>query len=572
MATAFEQALKLASSGDLAGAETLLRTENQTHPHQENVLSLLGQLLLRQQKTAEAVEVFTTMVEHHSQSPAGYAELASAKLSAGDRAGAEQAYRKAVELNPEYSEAWHHLGNLLMQKGDRENGVICFRNSQNTDPFAAQFVKVRELMGNKQYADAERICREVLQRHPNHSQALHTLAKLAKQLGAFEEAIDILNRGLRYAPYHISLWQALSENFTELGHYEQAIEAANRLVVLEPQNDAYWSLLGDNLRQIGRTEQYLQAFEKAQQLAPENNNHQLQIGHAHKTLGNREACEKAYLGCLERTQFKGTAYWSLADLKSFRFSDDNIQDMQAFMDNPQTPTDQATQAGFALAKAFEDRKDYEQAFKHYSQANDMRPDVNFDPLTYVKSSQTVAEAFDQKLLATQATPRPEGPTPIFIVGLPRSGSTLVEQILASHSAIEGTQELLNLPRLVRTINIRGGRQKTPYPQAMNLFNEQQLRDLGQTYLDQTKVYRTDKPYFIDKSPPNFHNVGLIHKILPNAIIIDTRRHPLSTGFSNFKQHFANGHDFSYNLENIGSYFNGYLELMDHWTKSCPAKY
>ena len=176
------------------------------------------------------------------------------------------------------------------------------------------------------------------------------------------------------------------------------------------------------------------------------------------------------------------------------------------------------------------------------------------------------------MLGKQASPKPTGPTPIFIVGMPRAGSTLIEQILASHSRIEGTMELMTLPNLERTIRIAGGRKfNENYPRSLRKFNQDELGAFGQAYLDETAIYRTSKPFFIDKLPPNFERVGLVHKILPQAIIIDARRHPLDCGFSAYKQHFAGGHEYSYQLEHIGHYFNNYLQLMDHWDSVLPGK-
>ncbi|MFT4926492.1 MAG: tetratricopeptide (TPR) repeat protein [Phenylobacterium sp.] len=572
MPTIIEQAQQLLSQGKAAQAEQLLTPQtNLEHPEHQEILSLLGHSLMQQQKFSAAIQVFDQSLTTYPPTASGYAELASALLSAGRKEAAERAYQHALELDPNYSDVWHLLGNLLMHRGEQEKAKGCFANAQKTDPFGHHFVTVQQHLDKGQFADAEQLCRGILEQHPNHSQALFILAKLAAQLGAFEEAISILNQGLRYSPFHISLYTALAQNFTELGYYEKAIDASNRLVTLDANNPQHWITLAGNLNHIGKNEQSLQAYNEAQKLAPELANIQLQKGHMLKILGQREACESAYLQCLKMEKINGAAYWALADLKSYPFSDSDISNMQSLLKNDKSPVGQASQAGFALGKAFEDRQDYQQAFDYYHQANALRPDAHFNGQEYDDKCQIVANAFNSTLLANHANPKPQGPTPIFIVGLPRSGSTLIEQILASHSAIEGTQELFNLPRLIRNINIEGGKQHKPYPAAMELFSPDNLRAYGQAYLEQTKVYRTDKPYFIDKAPPNFHNVGLIHMLMPDAIIIDARRHPLSTGFSNFKQHFAKGHEFSYDLANIGHYFNSYLKLMDHWDTVLPGK-
>jgi tetratricopeptide (TPR) repeat protein len=568
--TNFQQALKYMASNELASAEAILQQLDSEQANQEDVLGVLGHCLMKQKRVDEAVVVFKRMLAHHP-SATGWGQLASALLSQDKIPEATNAYQKAVKLDPNYSEAWHLLGNLLMRGGQKNEALRCFSQAQQCDPFKPQFIQVQHYMQQGEFADAEQVCRNVLKAHPNHAQALFTLAKLASQVSAFEEAIDIIRFALRYSPFHISLWNELAKNLTELGFYEKAIEANQRLIQLEPSNVSHWLALAGNLTHLGQNKKSLQAYHKAQLLAPQMANIHLQIGHMHKVLGHRQECETAYRQCIKMDKINGAAYWALADLKSYAFSQTDINQMRALVTDSNTPKQQASQAAFALAKALEDQQDYQHAFEYYELGNTLRPDINFDVDMYHQKCQQIAQVFTPELLNKQAHPKHDGPTPIFIVGLPRSGSTLIEQILSSHSAIEGTMELFNLPRLVRNLNIAGGRQNLPYPEAMKIFSPQQLHNFGQMYLQQTKVYRTGKPFFIDKAPPNFHNIGLIQMLLPDAIIIDARRHPLSSGFSNFKQHYANGHDFSYNLEHIGHYFNSYLELMDHWDHVLPGK-
>ena len=227
---------------------------------------------------------------------------------------------------------------------------------------------------------------------------------------------------------------------------------------------------------------------------------------------------------------------------------------------------------FGLAKAYEGDKDFNESFAWYKKANDLRPNLNFNQKDHKSFCEGIIEGFDSDTLQNQAIKQDGKPIPIFIIGMPRSGSTLIEQILSSHSKIEGTMELMTLPNLERKMIISGGQNfDKKYPESFKYFNKEQLSDFGQEYLNQTSIYRTDKPYFIDKLPPNFERVGVIHKILPNAIIIDARRHPLACGFSIYKQHFAGGYEFSYDLENIGHYYNSYLSVMDHFNKVLPYR-
>jgi tetratricopeptide (TPR) repeat protein len=295
-------------------------------------------------------------------------------------------------------------------------------------------------------------------------------------------------------------------------------------------------------------------------------------GHALKILGQREESEAAYRACIRNTPDNGAGWWGLADLKTYQFSIDDKRTMETLCGNENVSKEQCCQAAFALAKGFDNNGDHEQAFHWYQKGNELRPDISFSPAKNRAFCDTSIEEFDPGMLTSRANSQPTGPTPIFIVGMPRAGSTLIEQILASHSLIEGTMELMTLPNLERTIRIAGGRKfNKGYPQSLGDFSPGELAAFGQAYLDETAIYRSSKPFFIDKLPPNFERVGLIHKILPQAIIIDARRHPLDCGLSAYTQHFAGGHEYSYDLEHIGHYFNGYLRFMDHWDKVLPGK-
>jgi tetratricopeptide (TPR) repeat protein len=566
-----EQASALLSSGKHQAAEVLLREFLVHKPEHENGLALFGHSLLRQKKIEQAIVVFQDQIKFHPQSAQAQVELASAFVLAGHINRAEKAYQSALELNPKFSEAWFLLGNLLMQKADVLHAKDCYVKSERTDPFRQVFVDVEHALQNKQYRQAEQLCRQVLQRHPNHPRALHTMATLAEQVNAYEEAVKILNRGLEYAPYHINLWQKLVKNLAHLGLLEQSVAAARKLLSLDPQQWRYHMTLAAELANIGKFDESLQLYDKALTFVPNNADVHLLRGHVLKTLGKRDECERAYRKSLELEEINGTAYWALADLKSYQFEEDDLTRMSAMLIDPNVAADQASQAGFALAKSLEDKGHFDQAFEYYIKANKLRPQVHFQPQEYQQSCDDIKQNFSVSALSKQAELKKGQATPIFIVGLTRSGSTLLEQILASHSSIEGTMELFSLPRTVRRAGQLSKQKGNIYPDRIDKFTSQELAALGQSYLDETAVFRTNKAYFIDKMPPNFHNVGLIHMILPNAIVIDARRHPLSTGLSNFKQHFAGGYDFSYNLENIGHYYNTYLSMMDHWDRVLPGK-
>jgi len=571
MSTDFEEASILLSQGQAEKSELKLRTILISKPKNEECLALLGHSLMIQGKADEAIVVFRKIIKHHPKSANAFVELASAMLTKGNKEDAEKYFQRAVELNPNYSEAWHFLGNLLMQRGARKMAKHCFVQSEKTDYFRKHFAEIQRALEQKEYHHAEKICRGILNQHKNHPRVLHTLALLAQQSEKYEEAVKILQHGLTYSPFHISLWQALVINYSFLGLFEKAIEAAEQLVQIEPDDVRYMLLLAGELANVGNNEASLNVYDKAVELAPNAANVYLQRGHVLKSLGKREQCEFSYRKSFELEYINGAAFWALADLKSYHFNESDKNHMLALIEDKDVPPAQATQAGFALAKSYEDDKDYATAFKYYLDANKRKPHVHFSPAEYQTTCNKMQASYSADTLKTQASKYQSEVTPIFIVGLTRSGSTLIEQILASHSKIEGTMELYSLPRVVRLSGIQCAKKGVNYPEGINKFSPQELTGLGQSYINETAIFRTNKAYFTDKMPPNFHNIGLIHMILPNAIIIDARRHPLSVGLSNFKQHFSRGYDFSYDLNHIGHYYNTYLKLMDYWDTVLPNK-
>ncbi len=567
----YQHAIQAISSGNAAQAEQVLTQLIALVPRHPDAHALLGHSLQRQGKLQSAISAFTAQLNLFTPSAQSYTELAGALVAAGEHVKAEASYRQAVTLEPRFAEGWLHLGNLLMQQNRPEDARECFIQAERHDPWRDVFVQVSQAMQQKAWHQAEKLCREVLQAHGHHSQALYILARLAEQTGEYEQAVSILQHGLSYAPWHASLLELLVKNLVHCGQQQAAVDTARTLLRCRPDHWQYHKMLAIELANAGQFEDALESYNAALALRPDDANLHLLQGHVLKTLGQRKACEQAYRRSLTLQPVNGTAWWALADLKSYRFDNDDVSALKSLAEDHSIALAQRSQAAFTLAKALEDRGDYEQAFHRYEHANTLRPDVQFNAGFYEKSCDIIRRGYTAEVLSRQAKPDASQPVPIFIVGLTRSGSTLLEQILASHPGVEGTMELYSLPRTVRRAERLARQKGTDYPAIMANLSEHELRALGQSYLDETAIYRTGKRYFIDKMPPNFHNVGFIHMILPQAVIIDARRHPLAAGFSNYKQHYARGYDFSYSLKNIGVYYNAYLKLMDYWDEVLPGK-
>lgn len=566
-----QNAQNLILQGQNPRAEKLLRDYLVENPNDENAICFLGHSLMRQQKTEDAKQAFKKATKLNPNSAPAFANLGFALEKLGYKKEAIEAYRKTVFLNERMSEIWHFLATLLMDEGDKQEAIKCFRKSRATDPYQPQIKEIFEAMSRENFDVVENICRKVLQHHKSHPQALTALTQLAIQVYRFEDAAKMLEQGLEYDPYNLDFWNKLSFVLSKLGRAKDRLVVADRVTQLMPKEMKAWFIMGQAQFGACHYDKALEAYDTLLKIDPENIDAELQRGHMLKILGRRQECEQSYRNSIKMTNTNGAAYWGLADLKDFDFKGEDIRDMEAIVADKAALIGHVALAGFALAKAYEDRGEYDISFKNYEMANGIRPDVDFNLEEFKSLCENIKTGFSCENLNVRAEIASNGPKPIFIVGLPRSGSTLLEQILSSHSQVEGTMELKSLLQVKNEITIKDQDSTEKSPDNISNLTPDELAGYGKSYMDKTEIYRTDKPYFIDKLPTNFRLAGLIHKILPDAIIIDARRHPLDSGFSSFKQHFGSGYDFSYNLEHIGHYYNCYLDLMDYWDEMLPNK-
>lgn len=571
----YKQMADLIQAQAFGQAEAQLAQHLNNEPEDEVARSIYGSALMRQDKLHDALQAFEKNVALHPSSWAAHADLGFAALNAGDSALALKSFEASTAINPAFYIGWINLERLYFEKGDYAAAVTASDGAEKHDPLDAPYNEIRNLMQADQRAQAEKIARQMLQHQPGHPRASFFLAHLASTVGAHEARRDILRASLEHHPGNIMLRRALVEALEAIGLYEDALKEANLLVAIKPDFTAYW-LLSRICGHVADYEGALSAAEKAADFLEDGSSEQGKLdllrGHALKILGRRAECEEAYRACIVNTPDNGAGWWGLADLKNYRFADDDKATMEALANRTDVPAEQRCQAAFGLAKAFENDGDLSLAIDWYKKANALRTDAAYDPAQHEELYARLKASFNVNSLARQASPMPQGPTPIFVIGMPRAGSTLIEQMLASHSRIDGTMELQTLAHLERRIRIEGGRRfGKHFPESVEHFSEEDLAQFGQAYLDETAVFRGDGDFFIDKMPPNFERIGLIHKILPQAIIIDARRYPVDCGYSAFKQHFAGGHDYSYSLEHIGHYYNSYLSLMDHWDDVLPGK-
>lgn len=571
----YQSAVDLIQNGKSEKAIGILNSFLKSTPDDETALSLLSSAYLRVGQKRKAIDISESACISHPDSYAAHADLGFLSMKLEQNEKAISSFQRAVKINQRFYPAWVFLGKLYFESEQYSNAVNAEAEAEKHDPLENEFRQIQKFMQQANIFKAEQIARAMLQKQPGHPRASLMLAYIAGTVEAHEESADILEHCLSVHPANLTVRRSLINAYEDIGDDAMALKEAKILLKTE-ENYVGHSIISKIYGRLGDHERALFHAEVAAKFVIDNKEElgklDLLRGHALKILGSREESEEAYRSCIKNRPKNGSGWWGLADFKTYNFSDNDIKAMQTLAEDETGASEQRCQAAFALAKAFENNIDMDNAIKWYIKANELRTDVTYDRYANEKYISSQINTFNQNMLKIKADPVPVGSKPIFILGMPRAGSTLIEQILSSHSQIEGTMELPTLPKLERKIRIQCGRLfKSKYPAGLDKFNSHQLSEFGQDYIENSAIYRTNKAYFIDKFPPNFIRVGLIHKLLPQAIIIDARRHPLDCGYSIFKQHFAMGHNFSYDLKNIGNYYNDYLSIMDHWDKVLPGK-
>jgi tetratricopeptide (TPR) repeat protein len=558
-------------SGRSASAERQLRAIQSAAPGDLNSLRLLGVALLDQEKLAAAIETLEGVVRTAPQFWAARTDLARAYRSAQRFEQAREHINLVVGAEPRLEAAWLAYGDVLVDLGQYADAKIAYERARRADVHCTRIEQARAALVAADRKGAETVFRDILKGDASHVGALCGLAACSLAASRGRDALRLLHHARKQSAHLPLIWRGLCQTFMDLGQLTQAEDAALYLLKVEAENSKNWVALGNVYTRLMRQPDALAAFEQAARMEPKEVRLRLSIGHLHKTLGRRCESEQAYKACLELNPAFAEAYSSLADLKNYVFSDAEIAAMQALVRGDAGDDIDQAQLHFALGRAYEQTKNFARSFEHYDYGNQRRrKTVPYDIAGFENKTQRVQEFFDASYLNAHAAGGCRSRAPIFIVGLPRSGSTLIEQILASHSSVEGTFELPNILTIVREFD-HANPQHDAYPEELRKVSPAHFAALGQRYLDETAALRSGRPHFIDKMPNNFSHIGLIHAMLPQATIIDARRHPMDACFSTFKQYFAEGQSFSYSLEDLGRYYRCYLRLMEHWDRVLPGK-
>ena len=469
--------------------------------------------------------------------------------------------------------AWRLLGDIATMANDAETADAAYNRHVADSARDPALLEAALALVDGRLAVAEHGLRDYLKRHPTDVMAIRMLAEVGARLGRYPDAETLLMRALELAPGFAAARHNLAIVRMRINKAEAVVQDMDVLLVKDANNPNYRALRCAALVRLGEYETAIASYHSLLADYPNRPKVWMSLGHVLKTVGRSPDSIECYRKSIALKPELGEAWWSLANLKTLRFSSDDVDVMRRALERPDLAPEDELHLHFALGKALEDAGKYAASFDHYNRGNQMGEGrVDYDDEDTARLVEESSRVYTPTLFASRSGQGGQSPDPIFIVGMPRAGSTLIEQILASHSRVEGTMELPDMPAMARRL---GGRiradEPTRYPELVASLSPDQLRELGEEYLSRTRIQRkTDRPFFIDKMPNNFAHVGLIRLILPNAKIIDARRHPLACCFSGFKQHFAQGQNFSYGLRRIGGYYRDYVRLMAHFDRVCPG--
>ncbi|MEM7000244.1 MAG: sulfotransferase [Pseudomonadota bacterium] len=573
---AFEQAAALIQSESFASADQLLDTALLAYSNDPNLLRLQGISLARQKRFAEAEEKFTHVIRLVPKHFIAYEERANVQLSQRNLEGALQSLHLAIKHAPDPVPLQQRLGELLSIMGRNNEAEQIFEASLDANPQRRALANAMEHASNGALQQAEQIYRELLRKEPDNVDALRLYGVLNVRRERYDEATALFRRAVDIKPDFWKAWINLGTALSEQQKFDAAEEAYREALALQPGSVHTLERLGANAMKASQLDVCIDWLEQSLEINDEHFPSLLCLGHALKTLGRQEEAIDAYRRCIDAKPDFGEAYWSLANLKTFRFEPEELDLMQEQLAGVTDAADEeAADAeiafNFALGKASEDRHDYNSAFDFYFAGNSKkRFKVTYDPIEFQDNNDRIVEVFTREFFEERHGWGHTDDAAIFIMGLPRSGSTLLEQILASHSQVEGTAELHYLLRaatqsgLNRADGIR-------YPQVMHELESHHVQGIGLEYMENSAKHRTGARYFTDKMPNNFTAIGFLHTILPQAKVIDARRHPLDSCLGTFKQLFASGQVFSYDLYDLAHYYTQYMRLMDHWAEVLPGK-
>ena len=573
LAVDLQEATQALKESRFADAQRLLEINLIDHPNNIDALYLSAVSCRYLKKVKEANDFLERLLIIAPDMARAYQELGHLNKSINNDEKAINSYRQACELNPALVASWQGLNEYFTKQGNKPASNHALEQINKYKSLPPALLYIDQIMNEGRLGIAEKRCREFLKKNPTHTYAMSQLAEIANRLGYFDDAETLLKKAVEFKPNDGELRMKYAMVLRKIQKFAETMKQVNILCEQFPNNIAYQAQRGSELMQNGEHERAVDLFNSLLEKNPYNYSSLTSRGHAQKTLGKTNEAIESYKAAYGIKPDHGEAFFSLSNLKTYSFTDSEIEKIDSQLNRIDLSLKEKVYFHFALSQALESKGEFNEAFYHLNRGNEIKRDQSKYSIERMNDElQAQIDVCNEDFFKNLGEGGCNTKDPIFILGLPRAGSTLIEQILASHSMIDGTLELPNILSLAQSLrgdDIYGKAGK--YPKIMSNFTSDQRVDMGKKFIDETMMHRDGAPMFTDKMPNNFRHIGLIHLIMPNAKIIDARRYPLDCCFSMFKQLFAQGQEFSYGLKEAGSYYNSYVKLMNHWDKVLPGK-
>ena len=573
LAVDLQEATQALKESRFADALRLLEINLIDHPNNIDALYLSAVSCRYLKKVKEANDFLERLLIIAPDMARAYQELGHLNKSINNDEKAINSYRQACELNPALVASWQGLNEYFTKQGNKPASNHALEQINKYKSLPPSLLYIDQIMNEGRLGIAEKRCREFLKKNPTHTYAMSQLAEIANRLGYFDDAETLLKKAVEFKPNDGELRMKYAMVLRKKQKFAETMKQVNILCEQFPNNIAYQAQRGSELMQNGEHGKAIDLFNSLLEKNPYNFSSLTSRGHAQKTLGKTNEAIESYKAAYGIKPDHGEAFFSLSNLKTYSFTDSEIEKIDSQLNRIDLSLKEKVYFHFALSQALESKGEFNEAFYHLNRGNEIKRDQSKYSIERMNDElQAQIDVCNEDFFKNLGEGGCNTKDPIFILGLPRAGSTLIEQILASHSMIDGTLELPNILSLAQSLrgdDIYGKAGK--YPKIMSNFTSDQRVDMGNKFIDETMMHRDGAPMFTDKMPNNFRHIGLIHLIMPNAKIIDARRYPLDCCFSMFKQLFAQGQEFSYGLKEAGSYYNSYVKLMNHWDKVLPGK-
>jgi tetratricopeptide (TPR) repeat protein len=558
----------------LAGIDLLLAR----HPEDRDLLYLAAMNLRHLNRVPDALELLRRLEQHHPRYSRLHQERGHCYVALRDAPRAIEAFRRGVNINQALPDSWQMLHGLYRMTGDQHNAAAAAEHIAVLHKLPLPIIQAGSMFSDGELTPAESIVRAYLLQHGDHVEAMRLLARIGIQRDMLDDAERLLESVLKLAPDYGAARADYAGVLCKRQKHLQARQEMDTLLRLEPGDRDYLKLYAAACVGLGDYEPiirlYRQMLAEGAATGTETADLHLWLADLLKTVGRQPEAIQEYHAAIAALPDSGEAWWSLANLKTYHFAEDEIARMRTVEAAPATSLVDRYHLCFALGKALEDQGRYEESWAFYERGNALKhAEIRHLPQVTETHARLSKQVCTKEFFAARQEWGVADPDPIFILGLPRSGSTLIEQILASHPQVEGTQELADVQRMVMDLRGRGTDLDNPrYPGVLTELTAEEFIRFGERFLAETRVYRqTGRPFFIDKMPNNFRDIGLIHLMLPNATIIDARREPMACCFGNLKQLFCSGQEFSFNINDIARYYRTYLEIMRHWNVALPGR-